>query len=169
MRACLPHPCGRAIRNSAAHPTFAGVKNIRSVRPLCALLLLLALPACLSLESDAQKEEEAQKAVMTRHNAVMGQMDQLYTTRQELQRAALPDTAASGRQRRALLGAEAAMMDWMHQYRAPADSVPHDQKMRYFEQQQHKIDSVAVLTTTTLDSAHQLLQAAGRSSKPSVQ
>lgn len=145
------------------------MKNLRALRPVAALLLLLALPGCLSLASDEQQEAAAEKAVMTRHDAVMGQMDQLYTVRQQLQRAALPDTAASGRQRRALLGAEAAMMDWMHQYRAPADSVAHAQKMRYFEQQQHKIDSVAVLTTTSLDSARQLLGAAVPSPKLSAQ
>ena len=96
---------------------------------------------------------------MARHDAVMGQMDQLYTARQQLTAAALPDTARAGRQRRALLGAEAAMMAWMHQYQQPADSVAHARKMRYFEQQQHKIDSVGVLITSSLDSARQTLRA----------
>ena len=141
-------------------PYLCGVKNLRPWRPLAAVLLLLAaLSACSSSENDRQQEAAAEKALMARHDAVMGRMDQLYTARQQLTAAALPDTARAGRQRRALLGAEAAMMDWMHQYQQPADSVAHARKMRYFEQQQHKIDSVGVLITTSLDSARQTLPA----------
>ena len=137
------------------------MKKLPLTRPLAAVLLFLlaVMPACSSSENDQQQETAAEKAVMARHDAVMGQMDQLYTARQQLTAAALPDTARAGRQRRALLGAEAAMMAWMHQYQQPADSVAHARKMRYFEQQQHKIDSVGVLITSSLDSARQTLRA----------
>ena len=143
------------------------MKKSRSLWGPAALLGLLALPACLSLTSEKDQEAAAEKAVLARHDSVMTRMDQLYLVRQQLQGAALPDTARTGRRRRALLAAEAAMMDWMHQYRQPADSVAHAQKMRYFGQQQHKIDSVAVLLAASLDSARQTLRAGGAAAQPS--
>ncbi|KAA9327497.1 hypothetical protein F0P96_16070 [Hymenobacter busanensis] len=122
------------------------------------VLLLPLLPGCLSLESDEEKEAAAEKKLMARHDELMARMDELYTLRQQLGR--VPDTLAAGRQRRALLRADAAMMDWMHQYRKPADSVDHARTLAYFGQQQHRIDSVGVLMQHSIDSARVLLPAA---------
>lgn len=131
------------------------------------LLILLPLAvwasACLSLQSDEQKAEAAEKAVLAKHDELMAQMDQLTELRQQLQKSPGPDTVAAGRQRRALLAADAAMMDWMHRYRKPADTVAVARRLGYFAGQQKKIDSVASLFRTSIDSARLLMQTAGTS------
>ncbi|RSK45032.1 hypothetical protein [Hymenobacter rigui] len=119
--------------------------------------LLLLLPACLSLQSEEQKAEAAEKAVLARHDELMAQMDQLYTLRQQLQQTAHSDTVAAGRQRRALLAAEAGMMFWMHHYRRPADTLTADSRLAYYGMQQQRIDSVGRLFRSSQDSAKALL------------
>jgi hypothetical protein len=122
---------------------------------------MTSLPACLSLQSDEQKGEAAEKAMLAKHDELMAQMDQLTVLRQQLQKAPTPDTVAAGRQRRALLAADAAMMNWMHRYRKPADTVAVARRLDYYAGQQKKIDSVAGLFRTSIDSARLLLQTAG--------
>lgn len=146
------------MQHSVPGPTFAAVKIPR----ISILLLALAgLPGCLSLLSDEQKAEAAEKAVLARHDELMAQMDQLTILRQQLQQTPGPDTTAASRQRRALLAADAAMMDWMHRYRKPADTVAVARRLSYFAAQQHTMDSVATLFRTSQDSARLLLKAAG--------
>ncbi len=125
------------------------------------LLLLPLLAACLSLQSDEQKAEAAEKAVLAKHDEVMAQLDQLTTLRQQLTRTPGPDTVAARRHRRALLAADAAMLDWMHRYRRPADTVAVARRLSYFAGQQKKIDSVAGLFRTSLDSARFALRGPG--------
>lgn len=133
------------------------------------LLAALFLPACLSLQSEEQQAEAAEKTMMVKHDELMAQMDQLYTLRQQLQRTATPDTLEAGRRRRSLLRADAAMMGWMHQYRRPADTVAHEQVMAYFAAQENKIDSVGRLMRGSIDSAQALLRGpAGTSSTSST-
>ena len=122
---------------------------------------LTLLSACLSLNSEEQQAEAAEKAVLAKHDELMAQMDQLTILRQQLQKSPGPDTAAASRQRRALLAADAGMMDWMHQYRKPADTVATARRLSYFAGQQRKIDSVAGLFRSSVDSARLLLRAAG--------
>ena len=107
--------------------------------------------------------------MLASHDTLMARMDELYDLRQKLQTAKLPDTALVGHRSRALLSADAAMMDWMHQYHRPADSVSVPRKLAYFAAQQLKIDSVAHLMTLSLDSARLTLGQAAPSSQPSVQ
>ncbi|MBD2716146.1 hypothetical protein KBK19_13975 [Microvirga sp. STR05] len=133
---------------------------MKTLRLVYLLPVLALLPGCLSLNSDEQKAEAAEKAVLAKHDELMAQMDQLTILRQQLQKTPGPDTVAAGRQRRALLAADAAMMDWMHRYRKPADTAAVARRLSYFAGQQHKIDSVAVLFRTSLDSAQLLLKAA---------
>lgn len=129
--------------------------------------LLLLLTACLSLQSDEQKAEAAEKAVLARHDELMLQMDQLYDLRQQLQKSSPADTAATGRQRRALLSAEAGMMAWMHQYRRPADTTQIERRLAYFAAQQQRIDSVGHLFRTSLDSARLVLKTAAATTSSS--
>ena len=146
---------------------FRPVKLFLSA-PLCCLLVAFLLPACLSLQSEEQQAEAAEKIVMAKHDELMAQMDQLYTLRQQLQRAPA-DTVEVGRRRRALLRADAAMMGWMHQYRRPADTVAHEQVMAYFAAQEQKIDSVGRLMRGSIDSARLVLGTqAGNSSTSSA-
>lgn len=133
---------------------------------LATLLLTAPLPACLSRPSDKQQAEAAEKTVLTRHDELMARMDQLYELRQQLQPAASPDTAVTGRRRRSLLAAAAAMMSWMHQYHRPSDSVAAPQRLAYFKEQQQFIDSVGHLMETSIDSARLLLRPISNPSQP---
>jgi len=149
----------------------ARVLYIRAVKfsrfPLLFLsgLLLAGLPACLSLESEEQKAEAAERAVLARHDELMAKMDQLYDLRQQLQKASLPDTTVAGQRSRSLLAADAAMMGWMHQYRKPTAA---DQQLIYFQKQQRFIDSVGVLMEHSIDSAQRVLTPAQPATQPST-
>ena len=119
-------------------------------------LLALLAGGCLQLQSDEEKRALAEQQLMARHDELMARMDELYTLRQQVAKAA--DTVAAGRQRRALLAADGAMMQWMHQYHRPADTTRHERAMAYLARQQHRIDSVGVLMQQSIDSARALLQ-----------
>ena len=144
------------------------VKFSRFTLLLVSWPLLTALPACLSLESEEQKAAAAEKTVLARHDELMGKMDQLYDLRQQIQKASLLDTVEAGQRRRALLKADAAMMDWMHQYHKPAATVAADQQLVYFQKQQRFIDSVGVLMEHSIDSAQRVLKHAQPASQPST-
>ncbi|RYU81251.1 hypothetical protein [Hymenobacter persicinus] len=145
------------------------MKNPRFLSAALAGLFLTALAACHSGPTPEHQAELAEKAVLASHDTLMARMDELYDLRQQLQKVNLPDTALTARRGRALLAADAAMMDWMHQYHRPADSVVVPRKLAYFAAQQRKIDSVAQLMTLSLDSARQLVPSAAASPQPSAQ
>lgn len=125
--------------------------------------VLLLVSACLSLQSEEQKAEAAEKALLARHDELMAQMDQLYQLRQELKTA--PDTARAATLEGRLLGAEAGMMFWMHHYRRPADTAAVENRLHYYEAQQARIDSVARLFGASQDSARNFLAASSASSR----
>ncbi|GAA3994194.1 hypothetical protein GCM10022408_00540 [Hymenobacter fastidiosus] len=145
------------------------MKILRFVFPGLTALTLISLAACGPRPTPAQQAEQAEKAVLASHDTLMARMDELYDLRQKLQGAPGVDTVTAGRHRRALLTADAAMMDWMHHYQRPADSIAGPRKLAYFAVQQLKIDSVARLMTRSLDSARLVLQQAAASPKPSAQ
>ncbi|OWP62043.1 hypothetical protein CDA63_16200 [Hymenobacter amundsenii] len=111
----------------------------------------------------------AEKTVLAHHDSLMAQMDQLYELRQQLTKLPAADTAATGRSRRALLGAENGMMFWMHNYRRPADSATAARRLAYYAGQQERIDSVSRLFLSSQDSARQLVGAAPAANPSSAQ
>jgi hypothetical protein len=147
------------------------VLYLRAVKIFRLVFLVLSwplLPACLSLQSDEQKAEVAEKTLLAKHDELMGRMDQLYDLRQRLQSAPVSDTVLVGQRRRSLLRADGAMMSWMHQYHKPADSLAPDQQLAYFEAQQHFMDSVGVLMEHSIDSAELVLKRAEPATQPSA-
>ncbi|MCB2379507.1 hypothetical protein LGH70_18060 [Hymenobacter sp. BT635] len=136
---------------------------------LLAAASVALLAACSPGPDEQQQVAAAEQAVLASHDTLMARMGELYDLRQKLQKAALPDTALAGRQRRNLLTADAAMMGWMHQYRKPADSVATPTQLAYFAAQQLKIDSVGRLMRQNLDSAKLVLQQAAPSSNTPAQ
>ncbi|RFP66454.1 hypothetical protein D0N36_03655 [Hymenobacter lapidiphilus] len=119
--------------------------------------LLCLLAACQSQPSAEQQVATAEKTVLARHDSLMAQMDQLYELRQQLAKAPAADTVAIGQARRALVGAENGMMDWMHRYRRPADTVVDARRLVYYSMQQERIDSVGRLFDSSQATARQLL------------
>ena len=95
----------------------------------------------------------AEITVMARHDSLMAKMEQLYSLKAEINAAHSP---AAGPYLRGLAAADAAMMDWMHQYRAPdstdSTAVP-TARLAYFRQQQQILSGVSRQFRATIDSA----------------
>lgn len=133
---------------------------------------LLGLLTACQPSSPATSEAEvatAEKTVLARHDSLMARMDRLYELRQQLAKASPTDTVATGQARRALVGAENGMMDWMHRYRRPADTVANARRLAYYARQQERIDSVGRLFDSSQDGAQQLLAAAPAAATSSAQ
>ncbi|WP_157541610.1 hypothetical protein [Hymenobacter aerophilus] len=133
--------------------------------------LLLVLAACQPSTSQPETGSQlaaAEQTVLARHDTLMAQMDQLYELRQQLAKAPpAADTVAVGQARRALVGAENGMMDWMHRYRRPADTVADARRLAYYARQQERIDSVGRLFESSQAAARQLLGTAPAAAAPS--
>ena len=139
------------------------------MKMLCFAGLLCLLAACQGQPSAEQQLAVAEKTVLARHDSLMARMDQLYELRQQLAKAPAPaDTVAVGQARRALVGAEDGMMDWMHRYRRPADTVAAARRLAYYARQQERIDSVGRLFESSQLAARQLLDAAPAAAVPST-
>jgi hypothetical protein len=54
--------------------------------------------------------------------------------------------------------ADADMMDWMHQYKAPEDFLPFEEKKAYYIEQKETIESVEKLTNQTIEKAKELIE-----------
>ncbi|MBF9237361.1 hypothetical protein I2I05_08115 [Hymenobacter sp. BT683] len=97
----------------------------------------------------------AEMAVMARHDSLMAKMDQLYSLKAKINAAKAP---ASGPYLRGLAAADAAMMDWMHQYRAPDSTATPSARLAYFQQQQQVLAGVSRQFRATIDSATLFIQ-----------
>jgi hypothetical protein len=92
----------------------------------------------------------AEMAVMARHDSLMAQMDQLFALKAKINAAHSP---AAGPYLRGLAAADAAMMDWMHQYKAPDTTAAPAARLAYFQQQQQVLLGVRRQFRATMDSA----------------
>ena len=121
------------------------------------VVALLALAAC-SRSSDniiAEKGKPspasaAEIALMARHDSLMAKEDQLFSLKAKINAAHSP---AAGPYLRGLAAADAAMMDWMHQYRAPDTTATNASRLAYFQQQQQVLAGVSQKFRATMDSA----------------
>jgi len=119
-------------------------------------LLLTLLAACQSSPSEADQKAALEEKVLYIHDEAMAKMGQVFRLRKKLSalrdtlETQQTDTATARLLQRELAGlsaADAAMMDWMHQYNAP-DTMQHAAAMAYLEQELKKIEKV----NTTMDS-----------------
>lgn len=92
----------------------------------------------------------AEMALMARHDSLMAQTDRLFSLKAEITAARSPDAAPY---LRGLVAADAAMMDWMHRYRAPDTTAAPAARVSYFEQQQQVLAKVSRQYRATFDSA----------------
>ncbi len=109
------------------------------------LILLTCLYSCAISEKEKVKLLEEQ--VLREHDEVMSQMDKIFRKQRKLQ-ASLQraDTSQTNQQliRKQIADlkkADAAMMDWMHQYKSPTDLAPEKASM-YLQDQLVKIRRV---------------------------
>ena len=126
--------------------------------PFALLVFLLAAGAACSSRSEKVIAEgrppspatAAEMAVMARHDSLMAQTDQLFSLKAEVAAAHSP---AAAPYLRGLAAADAAMMDWMHQYRAPDSTAAAATRLAYFQQQQQVLRNVSRQYRATMDSA----------------
>lgn len=114
-----------------------------------------------------EEEEEVQNPnqalynqVMDIHDEVMPKMDDLYKYKREfLERIANtpgmpPDQKLSLEKLISLLdSANQSMMNWMHNFNPPSDSVDRETTREYFETEMERIKKVRDLTNETLEKA----------------
>ena len=104
---------------------------------------------------------------MQHHDSIMSRTDALTTERQRLQQqlTTLDTTGVAGRnaaqtlrrRARALLQADAAMMDWMHRYKEPDTTrLSAHQYADFWVDQARQLTELDRQITTALDSAQQL-------------
>ena len=131
------------------------VKLLPLLRPLAAAAAL-ATAACAAPDRPIAEQgpptpaAAAEMAVMARHDSLMAQTDDLYTLKA---RIAATHSPAATPYVRGLLAADAAMMDWMHRYKAPDSTATPAARLAYFEQQQRVLAGVRRQYRATMDSA----------------
>ncbi|UOQ99667.1 hypothetical protein MUN81_09265 [Hymenobacter sp. 5317J-9] len=127
--------------------------SLKNVLPL-ALVALAA--ACSSPnrpigENGAPSDASAaEMALMNRHDSLMAETSKLYEYKAKLSGY---HTEAAAPYIHGLLAADAAMMDWMHNYKAPDTTAAPAARVTYFRQQQEILAGVSRQYRATLDSA----------------
>ncbi|MDB5233414.1 MAG: hypothetical protein JWR44_407 [Hymenobacter sp.] len=92
----------------------------------------------------------AEMNLMATHDSLMVQEDQLFSLKARIQAA---NTPAAVPYLRGLAAADAAMMGWMHQYKAPDTTAAPATRLAYFQQQQQVLAGVSRQFRATMDSA----------------
>ena len=132
------------------------VKFLQKIPALFALAALAAFAACTSPNQPIAEHgrpspaSAAEIALMARHDSLMAQEDQLFSLKTRIVAAHSP---MAGPYLRGLAAADAAMMDWMHQYKAPDSTAAPAARLAYFRQQQQVLAGVSQRFRATMDSA----------------
>ncbi|WP_156175925.1 hypothetical protein [Hymenobacter terrenus] len=92
----------------------------------------------------------AEMALMARHDSLMAKEDELFALKSKI---AATHSPAAGPYLRGIAAADAAMMSWMHQYRAPDTTAAPAARLAYFQQQQQVLARVSQQFRATMDSA----------------
>lgn len=115
-----------------------------------------ALAACsspnkpISENGPASEVSAAEMTLLNQHDTLMARTPKLYEFKAKLSGY---HTEAAAPYIHGLLAADAAMMAWMHQYKAPDTTAAPATRLAYFQQQQQVLDAVSRQYTSTLDSA----------------
>ncbi len=112
--------------------------------------------------------QQRYEEVMAVHDPLMKKMNDLAKTKKELaelESELLTDSVANAtgitrvrERQKALQEGHDAMMDWMHQFRKPKESVARDSALHYLDVQQKKIDSVKVTMDRALKQGKKALE-----------
>ena len=89
-------------------------------------------------------------ALMNQHDSLMAQTAQLYVLKSKLSGY---HSEAAAPYIHGLLAADAAMMGWMHGYKAPDTTAAPASRLTYFRQQQQVLGAVRRQYRATLDSS----------------
>ncbi|QNF34045.1 hypothetical protein HUW51_15430 [Adhaeribacter swui] len=126
---------------------------------LIILWLLLNISSCAPSKEEQVKQLE--EKVLAVHDEVMSQMDKI-NQRQRKLKASLQngDTTQLNvsqirQQITDLKNADAAMMDWMHQYKSPTDLAP-EQATIYLQDQLEKMEQVKKQVANALSNTEKI-------------
>ena len=92
----------------------------------------------------------AEMNLLARHDSLMAKEDQLFSLKAEINASHSP---AAGPYLRGLAAADAAMMGWMHAYKAPDSAATPAVRLAYYQQQQQVLAGVSRQFRATMDSA----------------
>lgn len=124
-----------------------------------ALILFAATTIILSSCSDSKKEEQQEKQlfneVMAVHDELMGYESTLMENKKKLdslaKNPALKDSVKLLDKN--LTAADDAMGDWMHKFDPDYSGKPHDEAMKYLQQQKEEIKRVDTLTKKAVNES----------------
>jgi tetrahydromethanopterin S-methyltransferase subunit B len=122
-------------------------------------ILLTSLYACSLSEKEQVKQLEEQ--VLKEHDEVMSQMDKINQKQRKLQAylqkadTTQINTQLIRNQITNLKKADAAMMDWMHQYKSPTNELPEKANI-YLQDQLVKIERVKKQVANALDNTEKI-------------
>lgn len=136
------------------------VKDMKGYLVVCFCVSLLA--ACQRKPAEVSEREALENRVMAVHDEAMGGMGRIFILRRNLGlvRDSLinlqADTASLQplqQHLRALEQADAAMMNWMHQYKSPAKEQQADAARQYLQLQLQKMKQVKKQMDSSLTAA----------------
>ena len=104
----------------------------------------------ISENGAASPASAAEMSLMDQHDSLMAQTSKLYEFKAKLSGY---HSEAAAPYIHGLLAADAAMMGWMHQYKAPDTTAAPATRLAYFQQQRQVLNAVQRQYKTTLDSA----------------
>ncbi|MFD2717241.1 hypothetical protein ACFST9_00840 [Hymenobacter monticola] len=131
------------------------------MKTFCKISLLATLAACTSPNKPVSENggpspaSAAEIALMSKHDSLMAQTDQLMSLKGKLSGY---HTEAAAPYIHGLQAADAAMMGWMHQYKAPDSTATAEARLAYFQQQQEKLKAVQGRFRSSLDSANRFMK-----------
>ncbi|MBO2008889.1 hypothetical protein [Hymenobacter negativus] len=127
------------------------LKNALHITLAASVLAACSSPNKPIGENGAPSEASAaEMTLLNQHDSLMAQTAQLYKFKSKLSGY---HTEAAAPYIHGLLAADAAMMGWMHQYKAPDTTAAPATRLTYFRQQQQVLDAVSRQYKSTLDSA----------------
>jgi hypothetical protein len=130
------------------------------VKTFCKISLLATLAGCSSPNKPVSENgapspaSAAEMALMSKHDSLMAQTDQLLTLKGKLSGY---HTEAAAPYIHGLQAADAAMMSWMHQYKASDSTATPETRLAYLTQQQQLLRGVQRQFRSSLDSATRFL------------
>ncbi len=128
--------------------------------------LAVVLSSCNVGPSEAEEKASLENKVLGIHDEAMVRMGDIYklrrqlrTLRDTLEKQPQADSTALPALQQELDGlnrADAVMMQWMHQYKAP-DSLQHQEAVAYLQQELVKIERVQTVMDSTISAAKQTI------------
>lgn len=149
------------------NPKFLTMKNLSYF--LTSLLMVVLLGSCQGNQNQQNNQEKQpetsplEQSVLSIHDSTMMLMDPIHHLKNDLQDQLTSvdstDTATINTihaKMKQLEAANEAMMDWMHQFKKPADSISAEAD-KYLQEQKVKVEAVKTQMDSAISKAKQLL------------